>query len=139
MTTTLPSRADVERAEPLDMNASRKPARQDLTITIKARVDGFDTEVCYTGSIEQLLAVTKRLRELGAEPVSAVQPAQAATTNGKSKSETVQPEYKPDGTPCCPVHHGALAEGQYGWYCRSKAKPGDVQNAKGYCALKFAD
>jgi len=137
MSTPALTRAQVDRAGVLNFDQPRS-ARSDLTITIRATIDGFDTEVCYTGSIEQLLAVTKRLRELGAEPVSAHKPAVTSpAVPQRAKVETVEPEYKPNGTPCCPVHHGALAEGQYGWYCRSKAKPGDVQNAKSFCALKF--
>ena len=134
----MPSRAAIERAEPLDMNQTRS-ARQDLTITIRAVVDGFDTEVCYTGSIEQLLAVTKRLRELGAEPVTASKPAATSPAAAKPKAETVEPIYQPDGTPCCPTHKRSLVEGQYGLYCSAKAKPGEAANPKGYCSLRFAE
>jgi hypothetical protein len=59
------TRNGVDAAEPLPFD---KPARADLTITVKATIDGFPTEVCFTGSIDQLLAVTKRLRALGAQP-----------------------------------------------------------------------
>jgi hypothetical protein len=46
--TTLPSRAQIDRAEPLDF-PDRKPAKQELTITIHARIDGYDCEICFTG------------------------------------------------------------------------------------------
>jgi hypothetical protein len=35
------------------------------------------------------------------------------------------------------VHHKPLAEGRYGLYCPAKAAPGEEQNDKGYCALRF--
>lgn len=136
--TALPTRAQIDRAEPLDF-PERKPTRQDLTITVKALVDGFPTEVCFTGSIDQLLDVTKRLRALGASPLLTPATQSAPLGNGKSKAERVEPLYKPDGTPCCPVHHKPLAEGRYGLYCPSRAKDGEQANDKGYCSLKFAE
>lgn len=132
MTTTMPSRAAIEAAGDLEWN-SRKPARQDLTITITARIDGFDTEVCYTGSIEQLLAVTKRLRELGAEPVSAKPAATSPAAPQRTKSTKVTPEYDASGEPCCPKHHKPLKTGQFGLYCSAK----DDSQERGFCALKF--
>jgi hypothetical protein len=139
MTTTLPSRAAIDNAEPLTF-PDRKPAKQDLTITIKAVLDGFPIEIVYTGSIDQLLQVTQRLRSLGAtEPVSGPVTTPAPTTNGKAKAERVEPLYKPSGEACCPVHMKPLSEGRFGLYCPSKAREGDVQNDKGYCALKFAE
>ena len=136
--TTLPTRAAIDRAEPLDF-PDRKPARQDLTITIKAVVDGFPTEICYTGSIDQLLSVTKRLRELGAAPTIAPATHTAPLGNACKAQERFEPIYQPDGTACCPVHTRPLPEGQYGLFCKSKAQPGDVQNDRGYCNLKFAE
>jgi hypothetical protein len=130
------TRAAVERAEPLDF--PQRPAKQDLTITVTARVDGFDTEICYTGSIEQLLQITKRLRELGAEPLLAPAAHSAPLNGSKPKAKPVEPVYTPDGTPCCPVHHKPLTEGRYGLYCPSKAE-GEHANAKGYCSLRFAE
>lgn len=122
--TTLPTKAAVDRAQPLDF-PDRKPAA-DLLIAIKARVDGFDCDITYTGSIEGLLKVTARLRELGAEPTIAPAPA-------SKKSTKVQPEYLPDGTPICPTHRKPLREGSYGLHCTAK----DPAGKNGYCDLKF--
>lgn len=126
----------VDRAAPLTFD---RPARQDLTITIKARVDGFDTEVCYTGSIDQLLAVTKRLRELGAEPALVAGGHQLPTPAARKPAQQVEPIYQPDGTACCPVHLRPLQPGQYGLFCSAKAKPGEAANAKGYCNIRFSE
>lgn len=129
------TRQQVDAAAPLDFPA--KPQRQELTITVTATVDGFPVELCYTGSIDQLLAVTKRLRELGAEPVSAP-PAPPAQPERRAAKRT-QAAYNDDGDPVCPVHNRKLVEGQYGLYCTAKAAAGDVSDKKGYCGLKFAE
>ena len=72
--------------------------------------------------------------QLQQPPLPASRPAAAA----KPKVETVEPLYKPDGTPCCPTHKRPLSDGQYGLYCSARAKPGEAANTKGYCALRFA-
>src|SRR5690242_18655872 len=76
MSTTLPTRQQVDQAEPLQF-----PNRsQDLSITIKATVDSFPCEIGYIGSIDGLLKVTARLRQLGAEPtIAPVAPAPAVS------------------------------------------------------------
>ena len=129
--TTLPTRQQVDRAEPLDF--PQRAARQDLTITIKAMVDSFPVEICYTGSIEQLLTVTKRLRELGAAPTIA--PAQARRDTPRKAVGAVT--YADDGTPLCAnancSRHGQpLEPSQHnGYYC--KGKDSRTGNSKGYC------
>ncbi len=138
MTTTMPSRADIDRAEPLDF-PDRRPVRQELTITIHARIGGFDTEICFSGHLDQLETLTRKLVQLGASPAGVHQVSPAAGPAARKAAERVEPIYQPDGTPCCPVHKRPLTEGQYGLYCKSKAQPGDVQNDKGYCSLKFAE
>jgi hypothetical protein len=129
VTTVLPTRTQIDAAGDIDFDRKRRP---DLTITIKCRVDGFDTEICYTGSIDQLLQVTQRLRSLGAtEPVSAPAPAPAPAR----KPSTVV--YADDGTPLCgnancSRHGKALEPSQHnGYYC--KGKDSVTGNAKGYC------
>ena len=62
MATPTMTRQSVENAPPLEF-PQRKP---EILIAIKATIDGFDTELTFTGTVEQLLATTKRLRELGA-------------------------------------------------------------------------
>jgi hypothetical protein len=133
--TQLPTRAAIDRAEPLDF--PQRMTKNDLTITVKATIDGFPTEVCFTGSIDQLLNVTKHLRELGAAPTVAPATHTAPLGNGKTKAQTVEPIYQPDGTPCCPVHRKPLSEGRYGWFCSAKATGDEAANGKGYCSLRF--
>jgi hypothetical protein len=129
--TALPTRAQVERAEPLEFATPPRSARNDLTITVKARVAGFDTEVCYTGSIEQLDSLVKRLRELGAEPAGVAVAAAPAT---KQPAKRVQPAYNGDGEPICPTHGTKLREGRWGLFCPTK----DKQSGE-YCKLKFEE
>lgn len=143
--TALPTRQQVDRAEPLDFPTQR-PVKNDLTITVTATIDGFPTEVCFTGSIDQLLSVTKRLRELGASPIVAapaptahVAPAVAPAAPVRKAARRLEPAYNDAGEACCPVHHKPLAEGRYGLYCPAKAQPGEAQNDKAYCSLKFAE
>jgi hypothetical protein len=132
MTTNLPSRAQVDAAPPLEFK--ERAARQDLTITVKARIDGFDTEICYTGSIDQLLAVTKRLRDLGGE--TTIAPVHTAPLNGaKPKASSVT--YDGDGTPLCgnancSRYGKPLEPSQHnGYFCKGKDER--TGNAKGYC------
>jgi hypothetical protein len=129
--TALPTRTQIDRAEPLDF--PQRAARQDVTITINAVVDGFPTEVCFTGSIEQLLNITKRLRELGAAPTIA--PAEKAATPARKVAQRVEPVYNGAGEACCPKHNRALKAGQHGLYCPAK----DDSTERGYCNLKFKD
>lgn len=110
--------------------------RQELTITIAARFDGFTTEICFSGLIDQLPAVTKRIRELGGEPIA---PHSAPLNGSQPKAERVDPSYNDAGEACCPVHKRRLSEGQYGLFCSAKAKDGQAADKKGYCGLKFND
>jgi hypothetical protein len=131
--TALPTRQQIDRAAPLEF-PERSAVRQELTITVHATIDGFPTEVCFSGSIDQLLGVTKRLRELGAAP-TIVPAAPVQTTPARKPAERVQATYNGAGEPCCPKHNRALKEGQYGLYCSAK----DDSTERGYCALKFKD
>jgi len=56
-----------------------------------------------------------------------------------TKAERVRPLFNGDGSPMCPVHRKPLTPGRFGLYCQSKAAPGDKQNDRGYCALKFEE
>lgn len=134
MSTQLPTRAQIDRAEPLDF--PDRPARQDLTITVRATIDGFPTEVCFTGSIDQLLQVTRKLRSLGGEPTIAPALHTAPLGNGKPKAQRVEPAYNGAGEACCPKHTGkVLKEGKFGLYCPAK----DESTERGFCALKFTE
>nr|ALS90792.1 DEC-1 protein, N-terminal region protein [uncultured bacterium] len=130
------TRNQVDRAAPLDF-AERTP-RQELTITVKARVNGFDVDICFSGHIEQLDAMTKRLAELGIAPVVAPSVAAAAAPVRKA-AKRLDPAYTDAGEACCPVHHKPLVEGRYGLYCPSRATGDQAANDKGYCSIRFTD
>lgn len=143
MTTTMPTRQQIERAEPLDMNQTR--SEKPVSITIEAGPAGLVVRVDYQGTLASIPAAIEKLRAAGI--LELVQASRPVVTQGlhspmgekKPRAETVEPIYQPDGTPCCPTHKRPLSEGQYGLYCSAKAKPGENANPKGYCNLKFTD
>jgi hypothetical protein len=135
--TQLPTRQQVDRAEPLEF--AERSARQELTITIHATIDGFSTEICFRGALDQLEAITRRLRDLGASPAGVHQLAPAAAAPARKAAQRATPAYDGDGQPMCPVHRKPLSEGRFGLFCPAKAKPGEEQNDKGYCSLRFAE
>jgi hypothetical protein len=104
-----------------------------VAIEVPARLDGWDVTLRFDLPAAKLGAALSRLATLGYEPRAAAAPGQAS----KPKRQRAEPVYTPNGDPCCPVHHKPLVEGRYGLYCPSKAAPGEEQNDKGYCALKF--
>lgn len=126
------TKQQVDAAPPLDFK-ERQP-RQELTIAIRCRVEGFETEITFNGDIDQLKRVAAKLAALGIEPASS---APAAPQPERKAAKRVQPAYDGDGEPCCPVHKRKLSEGQYGLYCSAKAAAGDVSDKRGYCGLKF--
>jgi hypothetical protein len=128
----------VDTATPLDF-PERRPVKQDLTITIHACVNGFDAEICFSGQLDQLEALTRRLRDLGMSPSGVRQLAPVQSTPARKAAQRVEPVYQPDGTACCPVHHKPLSEGRYGLFCPSRATGDQAANDKGYCALRFAE
>jgi hypothetical protein len=142
------SKRRVDTAAPLEF--SERSARQELTITIHATIGGFDTEICFSGQLDQLEAITRRLRDLGASPAGvhqlapAAAPAQQASLNAanghinRKPAERMTQAYDGAGQPMCPVHHKPLTEGRYGLYCPSRAD-GEHANQKGYCNIRFAE
>ncbi len=83
----------------------------------------------------------QRLAALGATPVQPTPVAQQSPATparaAQNGAQRVTPIYDDSGEALCPVHKKPLVEGSYGLYCKSKAQPGDKQNDKGYCSLKF--
>ena len=132
--TQLPSRAAIDQAGDLDFTTTRSG---QLPITIEIAPDGVHVTVHYTGTLASIGPTLDKMRAAGL--LGLVQARPPAASQPRPRAETVEPLYKPDGTPCCPVHKTPLTEGQYGLYCRSKAQPGEAQNAKGYCSLRFAE
>ncbi len=128
------SKAAVDAAAPLTFE-DRKPVKQELTITIHARIGGFDTEVCFSGQLDQLEAITRRLRDLGASPAGVHQVSPATQAAPRKAAERVEPLYSDDGSPMCPKHKRALKAGAWGLYCSAK----DDTTERGYCSLKFVE
>jgi hypothetical protein len=135
MGTTFPTRQQVDAAPSLDFSQTR--SEKQCTIQVEIAPDGVHVRAEYTGALSTIPGVIERLKALGVvELVSAAKPAAQEMS---AKAERVQPMYDADGTACCPVHKRALSDGQYGLYCSARAKPGEAANAKGYCALRFAE
>ena len=137
-----PKRAQIEQAGDLDFTSPRGAA---MPITIELSPAGLHIRVEYQGTLASIPAAIAKLEAAGlvelvqayrATPTAA--PAAGAGQH-KPKAERVEPFYKPDGTACCPVHKMPLSQGRYGLYCSAKAKPGEAQNDKGYCSLRFSE
>lgn len=127
MSTTLPSRAQIDRADTLEFT-DRQP---ETTITIRAQLNGWPVDVAYRGKLEQLPAAIARMQAAGLTP--ATNPPGSAEKPAAARKGKTQPEYTPSGDPCCPKHKTILRQGQYGLYCPSK----DDSTERGYCSLKF--
>ena len=129
--TTMPSREQIERAQPLGFDAPR--SERQANITISGELNGLVVEVEFTAPISSIPAAIDRLRAIGLSAATrTMAPAPAAAPKGKSTK--VQPIYDGSGDPCCPKHTSTkLREGKFGLYCPAK----DDSTERGYCALKF--
>jgi hypothetical protein len=98
--TQLPTRQQVDRADPLDFPEREKQAN----ITIEVAPDGLHIKAEYTGTLASIPAVIERLRSAGIlELVSgAANPAAPAgsATPARKAAQRVEPVYQPDGTAC---------------------------------------
>lgn len=147
--TNFPSRAQIEQAGDLDFAAARSAAgttTERMPILLELAPDGLHIRVEYTGTLASIPAAVKRLMDAGlvelvqtyrATPTAA--PAAGAGQVRKPKAERVTPEFNGAGDPCCPVHKMPLLQGRFGSYCSAKAKPGEAQNDKGYCSIRFSE
>lgn len=124
----------------------RQQKRKDVQMTVFVQFDGFPVELTFTGTVDQLPAVAKRLRDIGAQPahtapVSAQNGSGAAQLPvGVSKPRVV--EFDGDGAPICPVHGTVMRESTNysgSWYCSRKAADGEPANSKGYCACSYQE
>ena len=138
MTTNLPSRQQVERAQPLEFS-DRQPAERSANITIEVAPDGLHITAEYTGPISSIPAAVERLRAAGVLDLVKPSAAAAAAPSGGNtpRAQRVAPSYNGDGSACCPVHRKALSYGQYGPYCSCKATGDQVADKRGYCGLRF--
>jgi len=112
--------------------------RPNLELTVRAELDGWPIDLALSLPAEKVRPALERLAALGYKPRQEAAPVAPASVERRA-APRVEPVYKPDGTPCCPVHHKPLAEGRYGLFCPSRAADGEEANAKGYCALRFKD
>lgn len=124
----------VDTATPLDF-PDRRPARQELTIAITAVVNGFTTEITFSGHLDQLDALTKKLLAMGASP-QGTSKVLAPSAGPLRKSAAVT--YADDGTPVCgnancSRHGQPLEPSQHngGHFCKGKDTVSG--NSKGYC------
>lgn len=133
MATPPMTRQSVENAEPLGFDPPEAPAppvstKVRIEMVIKAQRDGWPIDIHLAIPIDKLPDALARLRAAGLEPATARQTPPASP----GRTPLPDPLYRPDGQACCPWHHTALREGQYGYYCPSRAE-GEQANAKGYC------
>ena len=134
--TTMPTRQQIEQAQPLNFDQAK--AEKQANIQIQVSPAGLTVVVEYTGGVSSIAAALERLRAAGvvemvekSRPAPTVAPAPAQ----RAKSTKVQPEYNDAGDPCCPKHHKPLKPGNYGLYCSAK----DDTTERGYCSLKFVE
>ncbi len=133
MTTTMPSRADIDRAEPLDF-----PERQEkqANITIEVAPDGLHIRCEYTGAISSIPAAIERLRQAGVLELVSASRLAAPAPAALRKSAPVT--FADDGSPLCGNANCSrrgqpLEPSQHnGYYCKG-GKDSVTGNAKGYC------
>lgn len=127
----------------LDQAPAAAPA-SNAHISIELAPDGLHIRCEYIGSLASIPAAIARLEAAGLVDLvekyrtALLTPAPSAGQR-KPKADRVEPFYKPDGQACCPIHQRPLTEGRFGFYCSAKAKPGELANEKGYCALRFTE
>lgn len=119
------------------------------TFTIHAQLDDFPIDIAVTGTVEQLGAMVKRLRQLGALPPP--RPVAGGFGGQRLGRARAQPRYNDAGDPCCSVHTNRngqptplrqvpAKDGRPAfWGCPAKSDgtPGETVNARGYCDLRF--
>ena len=134
MTTTLPTRQQIDAAGDLDFDAQRSASKAHISIEIAP--DGLHITAEYLGTIGSIPAAIKRLVDAGlVELVHGHRIAPIATSTRQKAAQRVTPEYSSAGEPCCPRHKKPLKEGKFGLYCSAK----DDSTERGYCALKFVE
>lgn len=110
-------------SDPMEFDEPPAPApatRPLPTFTVHALLDDFPLDVSFSGTIDQLPATIKRLREIGAVPPT---PAARQAASEERKREAPVCEYhgpmkestKKPGSYYCPAKMGD------GSYCKSKA------------------
>ena len=91
---SMPSRSQIDAAQPLDMNQTR--AEKPAEITIEVTPAGLIVKASYTGTLSSIPAAIERLRQSGVlDLVQASAPAQLPSASASAHSDT---------PPMCPVH-----------------------------------
>jgi hypothetical protein len=125
------NRARVAGEDLFDAPATETRKGKEVSITLHAQLDGFAFEISTVATVDQLPAMVKRLRDVGATP------AAAPGTPVASPRKPRVAEFDTDGTPICPEHGTRMSEGRWGWFCKSQG--GQWANDKGYCTLTHKD
>src|SRR5262249_40061757 len=106
------------------MSAPTPQPEKQANITIEVAPDGLHIRAEYTGTLGSIPQALERLKAAGVLDLVAASRVALPIGNSPARKSNppIDPIYQADGTPCCPVHKKALAEGRYGLYCPSKAK-----------------
>ncbi len=135
MTTTLPTRQQIDAAGDLDFDAQRSASKAHITIELSPA--GLHVRCEYLGTLGSIPAAVKRMVDAGLLELVATHratpAAPSASSGAKPKAQKVEPEYNGAGEACCPKHKKPLREGKFGLFCPAK----DDSTERGYCALKF--
>lgn len=144
----MPTREAIERAPALEFrDAPVDKVEKQVDITIEAGPLGLTVKATYTGTLSSIPAAIERLRSAGVlELVSAARPAPPTVAPANvqpprraRKGTAPEPWYDDRGEACCPIHHKPLKNGQYGYYCSSRAGADEGGNPKGYCSYSIGD
>lgn len=136
MTTTMPSRAQIDAAEPLEFaRPPRLSSERQANITIEGMLDGLTVKVEFTAAVSAIPAAIERLKAIGLASAARTITPVSPKGEKKPKADRLQPKYNDAGEACCPKHNRVLKQGQYGLYCSAK----DDTTERGYCSLKFAE
>ena len=121
--------------------ATAETTSADLRVPIRvfATFDGWPVHIDLLLAPGRLGAAIDRLQALGYEPQRPAAPAQSVPVGVTNAGDRLEPYIDGDGDYACPVHRRKLKQGSHGWYCSTKAKPGEAQNAKGYCTCAIKE
>ena len=137
MTTTLPTRQQIDAAGDLDFDAQRSASKAHISIELAP--DGLHITAEYLGTLGSIPAAVKRMIDAGLLELVATHratpAAPSASSGAKPKAQRVTPEYDAGGVACCPKHKKPLREGKFGLFCPTK----DDSTERGYCTLKFTE
>ena len=111
--------SQLDNANHVTQTTVQKPAQFDITFEL----EGFPVVAHVEGKAESLMAMVKRLKEIGAKPPTITAPVAAPAASASSAAR-----------PTCPTHGAKLKESRKPgeWYCPKK--DGDE-----YCDFKWKE